>query len=389
MSVNIGNDTLLCKGESVTFNAVADTTTVNYIWKLDGIPTGVPLSSTSYTLNTTNLAPGLHIVSIETNDGGTTVKCPGTDQVTVNVIPLPKPDLGNDTLLCEPGSVILDAGPGALYTWSTGATSQTIQVTTTGTYVVFVDGGNGTRCTGTDEINVEVVPIPLVDLGADTCVTSPVTVDCGVDNAYYTWSNGATTKTITPNQSGVYSVTVTFKPNSGCDADDNKVVNVIENLDLGPDTTICTHAFVPLTAPIAPTGHSYNYFGIPYGTTTNLITVNDKPVGNYIYSVDVGGGCTDDVTVIIEYCPITIPNVFTPNGDGRNDDFGIDGIDNYPGSTLMIYNRWGQKVFESDSYTNAEAWDAGKNSDGVYFYVLYLNDGKETIHHGSVTVLSR
>jgi gliding motility-associated-like protein len=389
MSVNIGSDTLLCKGESVTFNATADTTTVNYIWKLDGIPTGVPLSSTSYTLNTTNLAPGLHVVAIETNDGGTTVKCPGVDQAIVNVVYMPKPNLGNDTLLCEPNSMLLDAGQGSLYLWSTGALTQTIQVTTTGTYTVLVDGGNGTRCTGTDAVFVEVVPLASVDLGPDTCASSPFLVKSGVDGAFYTWSNGSTTQDITPTISGVYTVTVTYKQGSGCEASDSRVVNIIENLSLKPDREICTHEYVTLEAPIAPTGHIYNYLWMPDGQTTSYITIKDKPVGTYIYSVDVGGGCYADVQVIIKYCPITIPNVFTPNGDGANDVFFIDGIDNYPGSKIVIHNRWGQKVFSSDSYSNSTAWDALSNSDGVYFYVLYLNDGNETIHHGSVTVLSR
>ncbi|MDD4987157.1 MAG: gliding motility-associated C-terminal domain-containing protein, partial [Dehalococcoidales bacterium] len=391
MSVNIGHDTLLCKGESVTFSAVADTTTVNYIWKLDGIPTGVPLSSTSYTLNSTNLSPGVHIVSIETNDGGTTIQCPGIDQATVTVVPLPKPDLGNDTLVCEPKTITLDAGPGALFLWSTGATTQTITVSTTATYTVMVDGGNGTRCTGSDEIYVEIVPIPLVELGNDTCAKTPFVVSSGVDNAHYTWSNGATTKEITPSQSGTYSVTVTYKPGSGCEASDTRVVNIID-FNLGPDTTICTHETVTLAAPAPPAGHTYTYYWLPDGQTTREIVVADKDVGEYIYSVDVGGGCYAEVLVTVIACPITIPNVFTPNGDGANDNFNIDGVDNYPGSRVVIYNRWGIKVFESDNYNSSSFWDAKNNSDGVYFYILYLKNRRKgemefKEYSGSVTVL--
>ncbi len=388
MSVNIGSDTTLCKGESVKFTAISDTTTVNYIWKLDGIPTGVPLTDTFYIVNTTNLAPGMHIISIETNDGSTTIACPGVDQAVLTVIPMPKPNLGNDTVLCEPNTLTLDAGAGAQYLWSpTGAMTQTIQVTTTGFYKVLVDGGNGTRCTGEDSIMVEVVQMPIFDLGADTCVKSTFDVHVGLANAYYTWNTGANSEFITPTQSGVYSVTVTNKQGSGCDASDSKVVNIID-FDLGADREICTHEYVVLEAPIAPVGHFYNYIWAPDGQTTSYITVKDKPVGTYLYSVDVGGGCTGQVTIVIKYCPITIPNVFTPNGDGYNDKFIIDGIDNYPGSKIVIYNRWGNRVFESENYSNAEAWTAEKHPDGVYYYVLHVNDGKETINHGSVTVLS-
>jgi len=392
MSVNIGSDTLLCKGESVTFNAVADTTTVNYIWYLDGIPTGVPLSSTSYTLNTTNLAPGIHIVSIQTNDGGTTVKCPGVDNAVINVIPLPMPNLGNDTTLCSPHTMTLDAGPGAQYLWSpTGQFTQTITVTQSGSYSVIVDGGNGTRCVGQDNIEVEIVNIPVFDLGPDTCSSVGVSINAMVPGAFYTWNTGANTHEITPSQSGVYSVTITYKPGSGCEASDSKVFNIV-NVDLGPDTTICTHESVTLLAPSAPTGHTYAYLWFPDGQTTREIVIGDKTPGTYVITVDAGGGCTGSVTVEVINCPITIPNVFTPNADGVNDIFKIDGIENYPGSKVLIYNRWGQRVYSSDDYNDAVAWDARNNSDGVYFYVVYVRSRIKGVeeykeYSGSVTVL--
>lgn len=390
MEVDIGSDTLLCQGESVTFTAVADTTTVNYIWKLNGIPTGAPLSSTTYTLNTTNLTPGVHTVSIETNDGGTTVQCPGVAQAEVTVVALPKPDLGNDTLMCEPASLVLDAGPGSLYLWSTGASTQTIQVSTTGLYSVLVDGGNGTRCTGTDDIYVEFVAVPVVNLGADTCSKTPVTISAGVDGAFYNWSTGETTKEITPAISGNYTVTVTYKPGSGCEASDSRVVNVID-FNLGPDTTICSHETLTLAAPAAPQGHSYVYIWSPDGQTTREIVIADKDPGEYLYSVDVGGGCYAEVWVNIIHCPITIPNIFTPNGDGINDYFEIDGADNYPGSKLVVFNRWGRKVFESENYNSGEYWDGRNCPDGVYYYIFYQRSRvrgeiQYTEHSGSVTI---
>ncbi len=165
MSVNIGHDTLLCKGESVTFSAVADTTTVNYIWKLDGIPTGMPLSSTSYTLNSTSLSPGAHIVSIETNDGGTTIQCPGIDQATVTVLQLPKPSLGKDTALLPNQNILLDAGAGfTAYNWSTGAGTPTIWIDTAGfglgVRTIWVEVTDNFGCHGRDTININFTQHP-------------------------------------------------------------------------------------------------------------------------------------------------------------------------------------------------------------------------------------
>lgn len=157
LTVDIGPDTLLCKGESVTFNAITSPNTINHFWKLNGLPTGHPPNSHSLTLNSQNLKTGVHTVSLETNDGIIPTECPGYDEATVTVVYLPAPDLGNDTVIYGNTPLLLDAGPGELYYWSTGATSQTIFVNSTGVYNVIVDGGYHTRCTGTDWIFVEFI----------------------------------------------------------------------------------------------------------------------------------------------------------------------------------------------------------------------------------------
>ncbi len=407
MFVNIGSDTLLCKGESVTFNAVADTTTVNYIWYLDGIPTGVPLSSTTYTLNTTSLAPGIHTVSIQTNDGGTTVKCPGVDQAIVNVVPLPKPDLGKDTLLCEPNTISLDAGPGAQYIWSTGAQTQTITVTQTGTYTVVVDGGNGTRCTGTDQVFIEIVPMPIFTLDPDTCVKDPFSLETVpyLPGASYEWSstNGLTSTSsgIQTDKSGIYHVTVTYKPGSGCQASASRKVSVVDFTFNPPDTTICSHDFLILNAPqTSGAGYNYHYDWKLDGTTIqsgneHTFTVVDKDPEVYIYTVIIDKYCEVSAEVEVVHCETPIPNVITPNGDDKNQSFKITNIEYYPGTKLVIYNRHGMKVYESKDYPKEKGeWDAEGNPDGVYYYVLYRKNrvvkpgGKEYEEFkGTITVL--
>ena len=83
-----------------------------------------------------------------------------------------------------------------------------------------------------------------------------------------------------------------------------------------------------------------------------------------------------------------IPNVFTPNGDGKNDYFEIGGADNpcTDFNKLTIYNRWGKKVFEAEG--SQLRWDGTVNgnrlTEGVYFYVL---EGEEGRREGSVTLL--
>jgi gliding motility-associated-like protein len=96
-------------------------------------------------------------------------------------------------------------------------------------------------------------------------------------------------------------------------------------------------------------------------------------------------GCTD--TIIIEMIVITeivVPNVFTPNGDGFNDNFVVQYLaELYPNSKLYIYNRWGRRVYKSENYQND--WDGEKLAEGTYFYTLFVSDGTEK--KGTITLL--
>ncbi|MGN7821383.1 gliding motility-associated C-terminal domain-containing protein [Chitinophaga sp. 22536] len=67
---------------------------------------------------------------------------------------------------------------------------------------------------------------------------------------------------------------------------------------------------------------------------------------------------------------IFIPNVVTPNGDGKNDNFFIPGLSKFPGSALYIYNRWGNQVYQSKNYDNK--WNGYGLSEGTYYYILEL-----------------
>jgi gliding motility-associated-like protein len=91
-----------------------------------------------------------------------------------------------------------------------------------------------------------------------------------------------------------------------------------------------------------------------------------------IYHVTISMGSTSTtyaVTITDSVCtPFRVPNVITPNGDGKNDDFVIAGLET--GTKLTIYNRWGAVVYASNNYNND--WDGKNVADGVYFYVLDL-----------------
>ncbi len=108
---------------------------------------------------------------------------------------------------------------------------------------------------------------------------------------------------------------------------------------------------------------------------------------NGSYGLAVSDECEKLATATVTVnsgCEIGIPNVFSPNGDGENDRFVIEGILGTT-NTVRIFNRWGQIVFESNNYRNT--WAANDVSDGTYFYEVMVNSSPEP-YTGHVTILS-
>jgi len=419
MLVDIGSDTLLCTGDTLTIFADADTTTVNYIWKWNGQNTSTPMSQDYYFINTNNYPPGIDTLSIETNDGNTTMQCPGRDHIIINHVYQPHVN-GTlpDSAFCEGNSVTLDAGQGSNYLWMrlnpntlVGA-SQTLKIDTTGVYTVFVDGGNNTRCT--DQDTFVIVAIPNPDLGPDTCIwtdEAPYILDAGYfpGNILYEWSDGSSGDTLAVNTSSDYWVALSYpqiNPNVKCK--DDAVVNVMDKntfilsakvnaLDdntsenpISGDRKICTHQRLKIIGPEPPANHTYSYQWYKNNSPVSqspYFILKETEEGTYTVTLNAGG-CVDKIDVSAEHCLVEPPNVITPNNvDGFNDYFKIEGLENFPDSKLVIFNRWGKKIFESNNYQND--WNGNGAADGVYYWILYLADGMGTTMKGTVTIISK
>ncbi len=119
-------------------------------------------------------------------------------------------------------------------------------------------------------------------------------------------------------------------------------------------------------------------------------TIMAKEPATYMVRVtDTITGCSDffDLTLTTQNCDLEIPNVFTPNGDGINDNFEITNLEFYPGSNIVIYNRSGKKVFESNDYYG-NWWDGGNQPDGTYYYILtYVKQGERKQTQGVITIV--
>ncbi|HTH83558.1 MAG TPA: gliding motility-associated C-terminal domain-containing protein [Mucilaginibacter sp.] len=85
--------------------------------------------------------------------------------------------------------------------------------------------------------------------------------------------------------------------------------------------------------------------------------------------------------------PLVVPNVFTPNGDGKNDTFTIPGLDTYSDNEIVIINRWGNTVYQKTNYKND--WDGSGLVEGTYFYLLRAKNkaGVWDVYKGYLTLL--
>lgn len=108
--------------------------------------------------------------------------------------------------------------------------------------------------------------------------------------------------------------------------------------------------------------------------TVKLMTADDIANTATITGNEKDPDVSDNTSVIgpikVTGEDIFIPNVITPNGDGKNDNFFIPGLTKFPGSALYIYNRWGNQVYQNKNYDNK--WNGYGLSEGTYYYILEL-----------------
>lgn len=171
-------------------------------------------------------------------------------------------------------------------------------------------------------------------------------------------------------------------------------IEVIDVLaDAGEDITITPGSNTELNATI----QGSNFQWTPSSNLSNPDSTNpvaDPPQSTEYFLTVTEGNCTviDSVWVYVEE-KVTIPQAFTPNNDNINDIWEVLNVQDFPNNYIVIYDRWGQKVYESTSYGFEKFWDGSNKRDsrlvpaGTYFYVLELRDPDETVYRGSVSVI--
>jgi gliding motility-associated-like protein len=202
------------------------------------------------------------------------------------------------------------------------------------------------------------------------------------NNLKYVWSTGEQTPAIVVRSSGTYTLTI-YDPESPKEfVSSSTHVRIIPKPEKSLPTReiLCSGNTLKLE-PKIENPELYNYFWIPTYETEKNITINEQ--GLYVLSIT---GCStyfDSVLVTREHCDIMIPNVITPNNDGINDYFYIQGLEKYPNTHLTIYDRSGNMILSSNDYQNN--WTGDKHPNGTYFFILRFYDGIEK--HGTLTIL--
>ncbi len=260
--------------------------------------------------------------------------CSGDGSITVDEVPNPVVDLGDDRAICGGTEVVLDAGAGFAYEWSDGSISQTLSVTASGTYGVTITTTDGTNCTGTDEVTVtfgEATP-PTITGDDEICTGETTTLDAGVGYASYLWTPGdIMSQTIDVTVGGAYTCVVT--DTDGCTASSTFIVN--ENSVVPPTINgilaICEGEMTTLTS-----SNTYDaYLWVETGETTQSIDVTTA--GTYTLVVTSAGNCSasTSVEVVVNSMPMPMITGDLTYCDGDMTMLSASaGFDNYSWSNL-------------------------------------------------------
>lgn len=308
---------------------------------------------------------------------------------------------GSATVLSKLGT------PPYSYVWSNGSTGGTaLNLLGNNSYSVTATDILG--CAITDSIFVSDVAAPhLAFLPFDSLCPNAnngilkLKASGGQSPYNYKWSHDSLLAASTANHlsPGMYAATVTDAGN--CTATASVTIAAFGNptIDLGNDTTILkgTIAELKLSTSLPVTNVNWKPF---IQSAENSLVAYAKPDSTTTFAVLVkygNNGCqlSDSITVIVinENAEVIVPNIFTPNGDGVNDNFYVSAkaVKNF---NISIYDRWGNKVFEAFDanfkWNGNNQIDGAELPNGVFTYMLEyitLNTNTRKLLKGSVTLL--
>lgn len=376
-----------CDGSTATFKVDANSN-YQYRWYKDGVLNG----NTSNVMNATQ--SGKYKIEVSA--------CTGTwvpsKEIEAEFVKLPALTLKTDkTSYCigQQATFSVDVPADASYTinWlrdgialNSNTNKTTLTTNVAGNYLVNISSNKIACSVSSSLLPVIFNPLPTISLEkiVNTTLCSGQTVDLKAtfSSGVVKWSTGETNSRISVKNPGDYIATVTSS--SGCT--DSRMINVqfFNNPVLSlQDATLCQFTQQQITLNASPGFAKYVWNGKQGGdsfTTGSL--------GKVELMVTDLNGCTASQTInITSYCTeIKMGNTFTPNADGVNDTWIIEGLDN---STIVrVYNRLGSLVLDSRGYT--QPWDGtykgSKLPAGTYYYIINAKAGTQVLS-GSLSII--
>lgn len=363
----------ICEGDSVTFEVTATGNGLTYQWRKGNINLIDNISISGSTTSQLTIDPAQLTDAALNYNVIVTNACLLSDtsdlvSLTINTLPIAVPT--SNSPICEGSPINLFAQTvvGGTYAW-TGpvaftSTSQNPIISTTtlsnaGFYTLIVTVGS---CASLSD-SVEIV--------MTTCPTDLSVVK--------------TASSMEPMMGEEIVFTIVATNNGPSNATGVSVTDLLESGYSYVSSTTTQGTYVPATG-------VWNIGNMPNGAIeTMTITAIVTHTGFYTNTATITGTEIDNDLLnnssLIEPLPFDffIPEGFSPNGDGVNDLFVIRGISHFPENNIVIFNRWGNKVFEAAPYQ--DTWD-GKSTMGLhiggedlpvgtYFYVLELGDGSD------------
>ena len=357
----------------------------------------------------------------------------GTAKVNLK-INKPTAEAGAASTICVGEEAILSGsgtGDNLTYDWSpavsiTGSTSTAVTkakpVTTTVYTLKVTDAAN---CEATDNVTVTVNASPNITntvFEESLCsgeVSQGFVLTADLPSTTFNWvavrtSVSGTNKTGTGN---IAAELLTNTTNSANGQITHMVTPVFAGCK-GPVKQFVTNVqFTPLVDAsgngeellIAPEGNQLSLNGTSTSPTILWTSISDEGEEMLVDPQDLKTPITTDYQGLFEYIltatngvciasdtvrvkivpPLRVPNAFSPNGDGTNDTWTIQGIEGYPNAQMSIFNRWGGQVYvRFGGYPDASAWDGDGLPVGTYYYILKLNlnDNDTDAIRGAITI---
>lgn len=356
-----------------------------------------------------NQVIGAYKYRVKIRDLDKAISC-GTisNNVDVKVVGKPEPKVENSGPVCEGGTLklICKGSETDTYSWTGPGGFQSVEqnpviehagIQAAGLYTVTATAAGS--CTSIAQTTVSVKPAQQVSAGADQILCSGNSVMLHASGSgNYTWSPAAglsdvhsATPMATPTETTVYEVRAS---NGSCEVTDQVKITVLKTApaSAGPDKSILRGRSIELEGQLADPNSTFYWAPALYLDDIHALHPRCSATEDITYTLHTlsANGCdvsADEVQVRV-FDDLVFRNTFTPNGDGINDRWSIEGLESFPDAQVLIFNRYGMRVFESRGY--GKAWDGlfqGREMPaGAYYYTITLSPGKAP-YRGSITLL--